>query len=161
MIREFPEDITDATLLMYSVLKRLGSGGINTFSERLHSQKTQYLAQTFAISPAYTFNLYIRGPYSPDLARDLFELKRQKLISKIEEFTPGELEERFQKAKNFITDKTIRQMEFITTLHWLIIVARLSHDAARAKLKAIKAIDDKESAIIYESVQELCPLSRN
>ena len=160
MTMAFQGDINDAALIMYSVLRRLGSGEVDTFAKRLHSQKAQYIAQIFAISPVYNFNLYIRGPYSPDLARDLFELKRQRITPKIEKFTPSELEERFQKAKGFMAGKTVRQLELVVTLHWLIDVARLSPDVARTKLKAIKTVDDEQSEVIYESVQQLCQLSR-
>ncbi|MFH1392437.1 MAG: hypothetical protein ABIG90_02020 [bacterium] len=71
----------DDTLLAYSVLKRLGAGNVNIFKERLKSQKIQYFAQLFEVSPVYVFNLYLRGPYSPDLAYDLYEIKKEKFKS--------------------------------------------------------------------------------
>ncbi len=55
-------------------LKILGvNPSLETFSERKRNQKLAYLIQEIAdVSLGYTFSWYIRGPYSPDLTRDLF-----------------------------------------------------------------------------------------
>lgn len=145
----------DAVLLMYSTLKRLNGGCVNTFEQRLRSQKMQYLAQVFAISPAYKFNLYLRGPYSPDLAHDLFELQNAKINIKKEEFTPKELEERFIKARNFIEDKTTRQLELISTSHWLSTIAKLTKEKIVQKLKKWKEASDSEIIETFNFIEKL------
>ena len=146
----------DAVLLAYSVLKRLGSGGVEAFAQRLISQKVQYLAQVFGVSLKYRFNLYLRGPYSPFLANDLFKLKEEKLQVKEESFVPQELEERFQEAKKFVDGKTVRQLELITTLHWLKIEAHLSKNSALAKFKEIKSPSEEETRETISFVEKLC-----
>lgn len=135
----------DVALLTYSVLKRLGCGDVDSFGQRLRSQKVQYFAQLFRVSPPYPFNLYLRGPYSPDLAHDLFLIKNKKIKVSTIRFIPKELEERFNELKGFI-DKhsTIRDLEVIATLHWLIRVAKLSESVSLGKLKELKRPPDKE-----------------
>ncbi len=152
---EYSKDI-DAVLLACSVLKRLGSGEVDTFEQRLRSQKIQYLAQVFGISPTYGFNLYIWGPYSPSLAKDLFALQDNKVQVRQEPFTPQELEDRFTKAEGFIKKQNTRQLELTTTLHWLKIAARLPGEDAIIKLKEIKKANDEEIVKTKKLVDELC-----
>jgi len=44
------------------------------FEERLKVQKAVFLLRHLRVSPftRYTFNMYLRGPYSPDLAREYY-----------------------------------------------------------------------------------------
>jgi len=107
----------DSAVLAFSVLKSLGAGDVTTFSQRLKSQKMQYLAQVFGVSPAYDFSLYIHGPYSPTFAKDLFTLHTDKQVPGSVEFVPDELKERYKLLSTFVTDKTNRQLELITTAH--------------------------------------------
>ncbi len=155
---EYSKDL-DAVLLTSSVLKRLGGGEVDTFEQRLISQKVQYLAQVFGISPIYGFNLYIRGPYSPSLAHDLFALKDDKIQAKPEPFTPQALEEKFVKVKKFIKKQDTRQLELTATLHWLKTTANFPDNEATAKLKDIKDANEEEVAKTLQLVNELCQLS--
>ena len=148
----------DTVLLAYSVLKRLGSGDVDTFTQRLISQKTQYLAQVFGISPIYNFNLYVRGPYSPTLAQDLFKLKNDGIKTKEEAFIPQELEDRFIKAKSFIENKSPRQLELTSTLHWLEVEVNLPLRSALRKLKEIKSAAKEEIAETNGFVKKICRL---
>ena len=153
-----PEKFTkdkDAVLLMHSVLKRLGSGGVDTFEQRIKSQKTQYFAQLFGVSPPYKFNLYLRGPYSSLLADDLYQIERDSLKAKEEPFTPDELEDRFKKLKDFLLGKNNRQMEIVATLHWLLRVAKLEPNAAKVKLVELKEASPSEIKLAFESVKLL------
>jgi len=139
----------DAVLFAASVLERLNSGNLETFEQRLKSQKIYYLAQVFGILPVYNFNLYLRGPYSPDLSHDLFKLKRKDIKVGSEEFVAEELEEKFKLLKDFVKGKTTRQLEIIATWHWLIKRAQFSF--AEAKKKIIEMKDAKEDEIIFAS----------
>ena len=133
----------DAALLAFAVLTRLGGGSIDTFEKRLRSQKIQYLAQVFGISPPYRFNFYVRGPYSPDLANDLYSIYRGGLTVE-KRFVPQELEERFKAFKKFIEEQSTRQLELLATLHWLIKVAKLPTQEAQKRLARIKGADTEE-----------------
>jgi len=141
----------DSALLAFSVLCKLGAGKVDTFANRLKSQKIQYLAQVFGVSPAYNFSLYIHGPYSPDLAHDLFTFNGANQSPDMSDFVPDVLKERFKKLSEFIKGKTLKQLELITTLHFL---KRLSYssDEARKKLKEWKRASLDE---VNESFAEL------
>ena len=43
-----------------------------TFDERLVSQKKVFLLQEMGVDIGYSYNWYVRGPYSPDLATYIF-----------------------------------------------------------------------------------------
>jgi uncharacterized protein YwgA len=146
----------DAVLLMYSVLKRLGSGSVESFEDRLRSQKIQYFAQLFGVSPVYNYSLYLRGPYSTALANDLFQLKADKVSVSAEKFIPEELEENFFKLKEFINKaKEIRFLELVSTLH-LMKKTKLSDQDCIKKLKEWKKADDKEIEKTFNLYSELC-----
>jgi len=87
---------------VFNILNRLGSGKLHNFRERLRTQKIHYLAQEFGVSPVYCYNLYLRGPYSPQLAHDIFRLKESKVSAPRYRFVANELENRFQRLKDFI-----------------------------------------------------------
>ena len=117
-VRAFKKSF-DEVLLVASILKRLSAGNLTTINERIKTQKMQYLAQIFRVSPIYSFNLYIHGPYSPDLAFDLFTLKGRNANIPVQEFVSSELEEKFLKLSRFVKNKTTRELELIATHHWL------------------------------------------
>ena len=144
----------DATLLTASILKRLGSGNVDSFEQRLKSQKIQYLAQIFGVSPIYPFNLYLRGPYSPDLAHDLFRIKEKNIEVKVDKFIAEDLEDRFNRLNNFIKGKSTRQLELIATLHWLLKIAKLSLIEAKRQLVEIKNVNHVEMKYTIQSVNE-------
>ena len=154
MIMETPLFLPkDQALFTANVLRRLGYGRVGTFEERLKSQKCQYFAQSIGISPSYSFNLYLKGPYSPDLAHDLYSLKDTP--SDVIKFTSIELEEKFNKLRDWLKDKTSRQLELCATLHWLLKVVGLDESQAKQKLKVIKKASDVEFMYAIKEVSIL------
>jgi len=144
----------DSALLAFSVLRKLGAGKVDTFDERLKSQKVQYLAQVFAVSPAYDFSLYIHGPYSPGLANDLFTIDEQKLQPNLSDFIPDVLNERFTRLSSFVKSKTNRQLELISTLHLFMKILKYN------EFKAIKEIIDWKKASVKEVGESLTALKQ-
>lgn len=51
---------------------------INYFRSRLRLQKYVYLVSYFNDDLNYTYNLYIHGPYSPDLAKDYYHISESE-----------------------------------------------------------------------------------
>ncbi len=51
---------------------------LDSFDDRMALQKTIYLCQQAGVHLGYRYNWYLRGPYSPDLTRDAFELKAEQ-----------------------------------------------------------------------------------
>ena len=58
---------------VFDILK-LDPPNMDEFSNRLKYQKIMYLLQASGLSLGYGFNWYVRGPYSPTLTQDLFEV---------------------------------------------------------------------------------------
>lgn len=134
----------DEVFFVYSVLKRLGSGDIKTFEKRLKSQKVQYIAQLFNIVPNYSYNLYIHGPYSPNMANDLYIVSVKDVKLDTDKFLPEELEDRFNILKSFLKNLNNRDLELVATLHWFLCKASLGSDKAIEKLKEFKNATKKE-----------------
>ncbi|MEK6921840.1 MAG: hypothetical protein AABX82_08175 [Nanoarchaeota archaeon] len=143
----------DQALFTLNLLRRLGHGSVGTFEERLKSQKCQYFAQSMGISPSYSFNLYLKGPYSPDLAHDLYTLKDSP--SDVVKFASTELEEKFNKLKSLLKDKSSRQLELCATLHWLLKIVGLNQPKAKQKLIEIKKASDAEFLYAIKEVSVL------
>ena len=142
----------DAVLLVRNVLRRLNAGEMNTFEQRLKTQKVQYFAQIFGVSPYYDFNLYLRGPYSPFLARDLFSLEVTNQEYHFEKFTSNEMEARFSALNRFVSNKSIRELEVISTFHWLLNVACVSKEEARKRLKELKVTSSDELEMVDKAL---------
>ena len=144
----------DLLAYTHSVLKRLGCGDVDTFEKRLRSQKIQYFAQLFGVSFRYRYNLYLHGPYSTDLARDLYQIKTLKIKADTEKFIPNKLEDRFIDLKKFIKDKTTRRLELAATLHWFLKVVELSQEDSRQKLVEIKKATTEELVMAFSDIKE-------
>jgi hypothetical protein len=51
---------------------------LDSFADRMTLQKMIYLCQQAGVHLGYRYNWYLRGPYSPDLTRDAFDLKARQ-----------------------------------------------------------------------------------
>lgn len=145
----------DAAIFAYTVLKRLGCGGVDTFEQRLESQKVQYFAQLFKVSPPYSFSLYLRGPYSSGLAHDLYAIRDGNIDVDVSKFIPEELEERFIKLKKFIDSMGIRELELASTLHLLVNVVKMDQIKAQEKLREWKSTTEKETREASNVIKDL------
>lgn len=57
------------------ILEELGiSSDIDTVDERKRIQKSVYLGQIAGVDLGYHFGWYLKGPYSPELTKDYYEL---------------------------------------------------------------------------------------
>ena len=63
--------LVDAGILGASVMDDVKDP--ERFDARFKVQKYVYLARFFGYDTGHTFNLYMRGPYSPDLADDYYD----------------------------------------------------------------------------------------
>jgi uncharacterized protein YwgA len=95
---------TVAEEILSRIFHQLGFSEIkmNDFQDRLKYQKIVYLIQKFGLSLGYGYSWYVRGPYSPDLTKNLFSISKnptifsegcklrlnneEKVISRIDEF---------------------------------------------------------------------------
>ncbi|MCA9162489.1 MAG: hypothetical protein R3C99_23825 [Pirellulaceae bacterium] len=107
-------------------LRELGiSGDVSDFASRLILQKTVYLIEEAGIKLSYPFNWYLRGPYSPALTRDLFDLASNR-----EDIDGWVLDEHSrsvaQRLRPLISDEPdeepaakARRLELLASLHYL------------------------------------------
>jgi len=108
-----------------TVFNKLGNFDMTRFDGRLIFQKTVYFLQAFKIYMGYNFSLYIHGPYSPDLAKDGFELKDK--IGQIKDeiqFPSEESKKSFDVFLSFI-DKIKDQPDDLETLASLHLFHKL------------------------------------
>jgi len=145
----------DKALFACYILRRLNAGSVKSFVDRLRSQKIQYFAQLFKVSPYYSFNLYLYGPYSPDLANDLFQIREKGDTVKLDRLIPIELEKRFQQLKKFIENKNNRELEIVATLHWLLEVAGFSNEKASLRLAEWKDASSEEIKYAFNELKNL------
>lgn len=67
--------MADQTTVLQLVLDQLGMGNtISTMDDRIAIQKIVCLTQEAGLQLGYSFNWYVRGPYSPALASDYYQL---------------------------------------------------------------------------------------
>lgn len=134
----------DSVIFAKGVLCRLDSGKLHTFTERIITQKTYYFAQLFKVAPPYEYNLYLKGPYSPALASDLFAIEKMKLPFSPLAFVSSEMEQRFAALAEFLRHKLPRELELIATFHWLHSVVGLSEADVHKRMIHIKKVTDLE-----------------
>jgi len=151
----------DEVFFVYSVLKRLNSGNMDSFNGRFKSQKVQYLAQVFGIVPFYPYNLYIHGPYAPTLANDLYLISAKDITPNKEKFLPEELEIKFDKLKKIIEDLDNRKLELVATLHWLIFKANYPIAQSIERLKELKSASADELSVSKKLLKQLCQNLKN
>lgn len=118
--------------------KNIHDFNIDKFDSRIRMQKYVYIAKEFfGIDLDYNFSLYIRGPYSSDLADDYYSIGG---------FTSGNLPdsiidmEKFKEFEKFVKEHNkIADLEVITTIHFLnetnkhlVTYGRLSKNTLRS-----------------------------
>jgi len=66
--------MTNRGVLLRLLMERLGiDPQLGTFADRLRLQKDVYLLQELGLQTGFSYNWYIRGPYSPGLTAAAFE----------------------------------------------------------------------------------------
>lgn len=115
-------------IVLKLVLDELGvDPTISNMPDRKRIQKAVYLAQRSGLDLGYRFGWYIRGPYSPALARDYYELA-DGLRSTPAAFDKFKLDERVKPRLDKV--KTLMRPTESTELtqpNWLELVASLDY----------------------------------
>lgn len=89
---------------------------IRTFHDRLWLQKIVYIAKHFGINLEYNYSLYIRGPYSKELADDYYTIEREfgEDLPNIED--PSIEISTLKKLWDFVKERDIGELELIATI---------------------------------------------
>lgn len=92
----------------------------NSFDERLLSQKKIFLLQELGVDIGYSYNWYIRGPYSPDLTTYIFN---NLDVLKEHDFSKYHLSEKVQKKIDSINALAEARPEVLSVPSWYELVA--------------------------------------
>lgn len=113
------------TLVLGGVLRRIGNFEPDlfptSFDARLVFQKTVYLLQAFGLYMGFTFSWYIRGPYSPMVARYGYQLAKLKRKVPLVRFARAKSEMRFKEFLDFLGSRNndAEWLEIIASIHLL------------------------------------------
>lgn len=94
----------------------------DTFNERLISQKKIYLLQSLGTDLGYTYNWYVRGPYSPSLTTYLYN-NLDVLISN--DFDNYKISNITQKNIKAVNDLDEEKRDDFTSVTWYELLASL------------------------------------
>jgi uncharacterized protein YwgA len=137
------------------ILRELGiTLNMKTFANRLILQKTILILQNAGVFLGYRFGWYIKGPYSPDLANDLFYI--YYLPDKGErDLQNWELDEHSQttisRLKNLLNNNKLlkdraRHLELLASILFLLYT-RQAQPAEKEKILEILKINKKQFTI--------------
>ena len=108
------------------------------FESRVKAQKLAYITQKITNKPLYDFNFYIKGPYSPELAKEYFDCR--------EDFENGnsggyrmlrEETEELERVKPLLNALSLNDLEIVASLLY-IREKGLDENQAEIRLKELK-----------------------
>jgi len=126
--------------ILSKILNLLGIESIDmdNFDNRLKYQKLIYLVQNSGLSLGYGYNWYVRGPYSPPLTQDLFEIDKNNQIfesgKRLDLQNEQEIVKRIETIKDLL-GKNIENSEFLEVLASLIYLKKSSARSDCASLQ--------------------------
>lgn len=125
------------------LLRRIGNFEPSVFSSdfnaRLILQKTVYLMEQFGLNIGYYFSWYLRGPYSPSLARDMYAMAKSYPEIPPMKFADFSKEKRFCEFLAFIKpiSRNPAYLERVASTHFLCTTyPHLSSEEIFLKIKA-------------------------
>ena len=129
-------------LALKLILDAMGVGtGIDDVNARKEKQKAVYLAKILGVDLGYSYGWYVRGPYSPSLANDYYELQASQ-----EDFTGHTLKEDVRiKIDAFQTNllRSEHRPNDMETHNWLELLASWHY------LKHISKYDDAQAQTMF------------
>lgn len=122
------------------ILDHLGTNEIATVDQRMEVQKAIYLTQCAGVPLGYSYGWYVKGPYSPTLTRDYYNLADE---------TPENLslkpaaEEKLNVIRGLMDEpidglERPQRLELLASLHYLIKRSGMSESAAKKQLATVK-----------------------
>ena len=136
---------------------------VGKFDERLLLQKSVYLLQGAGVHLGYRYRWYLRGPYSTDLASDVFFLAGQKQ-SVTQELVSWELDAeskaRIARVKEMLSGKElvklVRRLELLASVLYLVRTRQASAGTP-ARISEILKANNKpfEEAEVVEALGQL------
>jgi hypothetical protein len=136
---------------------------LSTFDRRLILHKTVYLVQAAKVDLGYTFNWYLRGPYSPGLTSDAFAL-RAELTQNADELKDWKLDpvslERLARLREVLqaipAETRARRLELFASVHFLLRTRQAkSSDVAVLRAVLLRNEKDFSEPDIRQAIEDL------
>jgi len=145
----------DPTALAGLVKRLYPEFDLNSFENRLKLQKFVFLLRSAGLDLGYNYSLYLRGPYSPEVARDAFSIQNWQSIRPVR-FGTSEYETKFDELLEFLDPhkNDIIWLEIVSTI---LLISELhkneSKEAVIDHFLIVKPKFGKEEIIpIYEEL---------
>ena len=139
--------MADQTTVLQLVLNELGGADISTQEDRISIQKLICLVQEAGLHLGYSFNWYVRGPYSPGLTSDYYQIasKSETVEADAQNYTLSQpASEAVQRVANIATPPAqvnlpkVYWLELVASIAFLMRRYRMSREAAEAKIQESK-----------------------
>jgi len=117
------------------ILNALTTFNIENFNDRLRLQKLVFLARKMGFNAGYSFDWYLRGPYSPSLTRMLFSANDQDQLI-VDDYTLNVAERAVvERLTEFLHDdvESHRVLELLASV-WYYIRRRVYSEDERQEL---------------------------
>lgn len=107
---------------------------IDDFEHRLIAQKLVCLLQLKGLDLGYQIDIYVRGPYSPELTKDLYHLNNEKPEGGKEDIINSDDYELIKELKDIIGLDPI-ELEIASTYAFFLINRNMDHIESYNQLK--------------------------
>jgi len=104
---------------LLGILTNFGESDVRNFQDRLRLQKIVCLLQGLGVPLGYKFSWYFHGPYSRDLARDMFRGQGPKHQTRTLRFTDPQYETILRRAMSMVGRVDTRGLELLASLYYL------------------------------------------
>jgi uncharacterized protein YwgA len=132
---------------------------LNSFQDKLVVQKTVCLLQLMGMRTDYNFSLYVRGPYSPDLTKDLYEhreaVEKLKSVCSLSESE----HEQVQKVYELSNHLEPKMLEIMATYSFIRKQLGMNGRDSLIHLKKLKPFPEAQIAVGVSRAKLLFPLS--
>lgn len=153
--------MADQTTLLQLVLTQLGGNDISTKDDRIAIQKLVCLVQEAGLQLGYSYNWYVRGPYSPSLTGDYYQIASKKASIESDAanyILSAPAAEAVQRVNAVATPPAqvglprVLWLELIASIAFLMRRYRLSKEAARDKINNSKPALAPHFDVGYQSL---------
>lgn len=144
-----------------AVMKELGKKPkVENFEDKLVIQKTVCLLEMLGFDMGYKFSIYVRGPYSPDLTKDIYQNQRIVESLKTDYSVTKQENDLIVKVKETSDNLDFALLEIMTTFEFLRKSGLTTREATE-KLKKLKPFySEVKIAIGISRAKELFPPSK-
>ena len=143
---------------MIACFKELGiKPKVDNFQSKLVMQKVTYLLDAMGVKTGFSFSLYIRGTYSPDLTAALYQHKTEVEAQETsEKLSSSELEHVRHLEEVMGGEFRPSIVEIAATYAYLAYYLKMSSNGARIKLRQMKSFySEADFAVGINRAKEL------